>query len=67
MRVESDTEMVVAILHDVIEDSSWTTEKLSDEGFSDEIVEAVENLTKREGESYNDLIARAKLTPLVGA
>jgi len=64
LRLESDTEMIVAILHDVIEDSSWTADQLREEGFSEEIVEAVENLTKRDGEPYGDFIERAKQSPL---
>ena len=64
LRLESDTEMIVAVLHDVVEDSSMTADQLREEGFSDEIVEAVELLTKREGEPYDNVIERAKLTPL---
>ena len=40
LRLESDTEMIVAVLHDVIEDSSITADQLREKGFSDEIVDA---------------------------
>ena len=64
MSLDSESEMIVGILHDVIEDSAWTAEQLREEGFSEEIIEALDCLTKREGESYEDFIDRAKLTPL---
>jgi len=64
MSLDSESEMIVGILHDVIEDSAWTAEQLREEGFSEEIIEALDCLTKREGESYEDFIDRAMLTPL---
>ncbi len=59
-RLHHERDMIVAILHDVIEDTEWTLHELKKEGFSDEVVDAVNALTRRTGESYWDLIARAK-------
>lgn len=58
MRVNSEIEKIVAILHDVVEDSDLTLDDLRNEGFSAEIVEAVDALTKRDGEAYDDYINR---------
>jgi (p)ppGpp synthase/HD superfamily hydrolase len=59
LRVEGEAERLVALLHDVVEDSAaWTLERLRAEGFADEVVEAVDRLTKREGEAYEALIER---------
>lgn len=38
--------MIVAVLHDVIEDSDWTIEKLEEEGFNPKIISALYYLTK---------------------
>ena len=55
---------IVAILHDVIEDTAVTYQDLSAAGFDDEIIGAVEALTKRSGEKRIDAAARAKANPL---
>lgn len=57
-------ERIVALLNDVVEDSPWTLEALRAEGFSETIVAAVDGLTRREGESYEDFIARGATNPL---
>nr|WP_313164285.1 GTP pyrophosphokinase [Sedimentibacter sp.] len=58
MNCESETEKICAILHDVIEDTNITFEDLKRQGFSDEIITALDCLTKRAGESYDDFISR---------
>jgi hypothetical protein len=62
---------ITGILHDVVEDSpdnpgpTYTIEDLRDEqGVAEHILAAVDALTKRPGEEYEDLIARAKQNPL---
>jgi len=60
MSVKSEDEKTVAILHDVVEDSDLTLEDLKNEGFSDEIIRAVDCLTKREGEPYEAHVERAR-------
>jgi len=57
--VDTDTEKIVAILHDVVEDTDWTFEKLAQEGFPQEIIEALKCVTKREGEPYDDFVKRS--------
>jgi len=63
-KVESLEEKTVAMLHDVVEDSDYSFEDLKKEGFSQEIIDAIESLTKREGEEYFDFIKRVKLNHL---
>ena len=48
-RVQTEPEKIVAILHDVIEDTPWTFNRLRAEGFPDEILAALDCVTKREG------------------
>ena len=50
---------IVALLHDTIEDTHVTVERLLKEGFTQEIVDAVLSVTKKEGETYGDFIKRA--------
>lgn len=50
-------EKIVAVLHDVVEDTDVTLENLK-MFFPDEIVDAIETLTHREGENYHDYIMR---------
>jgi hypothetical protein len=43
----------------VVEDSPWTLEQLRAEGFGDDVVGAVDALTHRPDESYEDYLKRA--------
>jgi (p)ppGpp synthase/HD superfamily hydrolase len=59
-KMTTDLERSAALLHDVLEDSNITAEELLAEGIPAEVVEAVQCLTKKEGEEYQDFVARAK-------
>jgi len=59
MRMETVQEMVAAVLHDVVEDSEqWTLHRLKEEGFDKNIIDAVDALTKRAKETYDEFIER---------
>ena len=65
---KSEEEKIVGVLHDVIEDTDWTFEKLAEEGFSDEVIAALRCVTKiSENENYDDFIDRVKKNPLAVA
>ena len=64
MRRKSDEEKMVALLHDTIEDTDVTPEYLLAEGFPQAIVDGVLSVTKREGEGYEEFVARAKRNPV---
>jgi len=49
--------MQIAILHDVVEDTTWTLGALSVYGFSPRVLEALDLLTHKPGVSYEDYIA----------
>ena len=55
---------IVAILHDVVEDTPITYDDLAQAGFNADIIAAVEALTKRPGEKRIDAAVRAKANPL---
>jgi (p)ppGpp synthase/HD superfamily hydrolase len=60
MRCETDEEKIVAILHDVVEDTDWTFEALREEGFTDTIIEALKTVTKHsDDEDYDEFIHRS--------
>ncbi|MEZ4701242.1 MAG: hypothetical protein R2834_12970 [Rhodothermales bacterium] len=56
--------MVVALLHDTVEDSPLTLDDLRVDGFPSHIVEAVDAMTRRPHESYEAFVARAGGDPL---
>jgi len=64
LKMRTETERIVAVLHDVVEDSDWTLEGLREEGFAEEVLTAVDHLTKRPGEEYEDFVRRAVRDPL---
>lgn len=51
-------EYEIALLHDVVEDSSWSLQDLRDVGIHWLVVEAVDAITKRSGEAYTDYLGR---------
>lgn len=59
MRLESNEERIVAILHDVVEDTDWTFDALAAEGFSQNVLAALECVTKRDGEDYEAFVQRS--------
>lgn len=64
VRVKSLEAKIVAVLHDIIEDTDITKEDLLNIGFSYEIVEAIELLSKPKKEDYIHYIRRIKENPL---
>ncbi len=53
-------EKIVGILHDVVEDTPWTLQQLSEEGFAPEIVNGVDAMTRRDKESYDEYMQRVQ-------
>ena len=49
---------IAALLHDVVEDTDVTLEDLRREGFGEDILNAVDCVSKREGEEYEDYLQR---------
>jgi (p)ppGpp synthase/HD superfamily hydrolase len=63
LAVSSERAKIVAMLHDVIEDSHYTAEDLRKQ-FDDEIVDAVVAISKVKGESYEEYLHRVKANSL---
>lgn len=73
LRMKTETERITAVLHDVIEDTYITLEFLAAKGYPPEILDALDHLTRRDGETYdafidrvaeNDLARRVKMADL---
>ncbi len=64
LNVTTPQEQITAVLHDVIEDTEITAEDLLREGFSEEVVQAIQALTKKKGESRLDAAKRTVLNPI---
>ena len=63
IRCESELEKTVGLLHDVVEDTDITFDELRELGFSKEVIQLVDNLTKRVGEEYMDFVKRSASDP----
>ena len=63
-RVTTNDEKIVAALHDVVEDTPVTLAYLRSLGFEEHIVEAVDAITKRQGEALDESMARVLANPL---
>jgi (p)ppGpp synthase/HD superfamily hydrolase len=63
--VSDDDGKLVAWLHDVVEKSPrWSLGELRSEGFPENVVEAVDAMSKRDGEDYLDFVRRSVRNPL---
>lgn len=60
----SDEERIAALLHDVIEDAGLKIEALRAMGYSEDVLQALDGLTKREGEDYESFVQRAATHPI---
>ncbi|MFJ2490754.1 HD domain-containing protein [Pseudomonas iridis] len=64
LRMTTLEERIVAVLHDVVEDCAISLDDLRKEGFSEEVLSAIESVTKVPGESYEDFVERAAQNPI---
>jgi GTP diphosphokinase / guanosine-3',5'-bis(diphosphate) 3'-diphosphatase len=60
----TDEQKIVAVLHDVIEDTYVQEQQLRENGFSEDIINAIKSVTKIEGESRMDAAKRTKLNAI---
>ena len=58
---------VVALLHDVVEDTHYTLEDLASMGFSRQVLDAIGLMTHADGVPYMDYVAKIKENPIARA
>ncbi len=63
-QMETEDEICVALLHDVVEDTDWTLEDLRAAGFNECVLEAVGLMTHDPKVPYMDYVAALKSNPI---
>ena len=61
---DTQEEKAVALLHDVLEDSPYTAEELILAGLPETVVTAVQVLTKKKGQDYQQYLELVKSNPI---
>lgn len=62
--VNSEAEVCVALLHDVVEDTDITFDDLIAQGFGDDIVDALRLMTHNDNTPYFDYVRKIKENPI---
>jgi (p)ppGpp synthase/HD superfamily hydrolase len=55
---------IVAVLHDVVEDTPLTLEELRAHGFDEAVISGVDAISKRDGEIFFDYVRRCSANPI---
>jgi hypothetical protein len=66
-RVQEPAAQVVAVLHDVVEDTRTTLDDLRAAGFTDEVLDALRLVTHDKAEPYADYVVRCMANPIARA
>ena len=66
-QMKDEDTTIVALLHDVIEDTDYTFADLEAMGFEEKIIEALKLMTHEEGVPYMDYVAKIKENPIAKA
>ena len=66
-QMQDESTTIVALLHDIIEDTDCTIEMLSEMGFSKEITDAVALMTHADGVDYMDYVREIAKNPIAKA
>ena len=63
-QMEDEISTVVALLHDVVEDSKYTLADLVERGFSEPVIKSLDLLTHRSSDSYMEYIEKLSIDPV---
>ena len=66
-QMKDEATTIVALLHDVVEDTDYTIEDLRKMGFSEEVLEAITLMTHAPEVPYMDYVARIKTNSIARA
>lgn len=66
-QMQDEDSTIVALLHDVVEDTDMTIEDLRDMGFSERVCDAISLMTHRDGVPYMEYVASIKQNPIAKA
>lgn len=63
-QMDDEDSTIVALLHDVAEDTIYDIDYIREQGYNDNVVEALELMTHKEGVPYMDYVRKIKENPL---
>ena len=63
-QMEDEDTTIVALLHDVVEDTSYTLADLAEFGFSPKVIEAIRLMTHEKGMPYMHYVAKIRENPI---
>ena len=63
-QMETEETTIVALLHDLVEDTAYTVEDLADMGFSKAVTDAIALMTHTKNIEYMDYVRRIKENPI---
>lgn len=66
-QMQDEDTTVVALLHDVVEDTDYTIEDIAALGFSERVIAAIALMTHAENVPYMDYVAKIKKNPIAKA
>ena len=66
-QMETEETTIVALLHDVVEDTDYTLKDLTDMGFGESVIEALSLLTHDDEVEYMDYVRAIKENPIATA
>lgn len=64
LHLEGEAAQMAGILHDLVEDTDYAFDDLRALGYAEELLQALDCLTRRPEESYEQFIERASANPL---
>ena len=64
LKMDTEEARIVAVLHDVVEDTEVTLDDLRREGFSESVIENIQLLTHEDDTPYEEYVERIKPHPL---
>lgn len=66
-QMQTEQTVIVALLHDVVEDADFTIEDLKNKGFDKEVCDAIELMTHADGVDYLDYVRAIRENPIAKA
>ncbi len=66
-QMDTEEKVIVALLHDVVEDTDYSLKDLENMGFPEPVIQALALLTHEKGVPYMDYVARIKGNPIASA
>lgn len=66
-QMKDEDTTIVALLHDVVEDTDYTIDDLCSKGFNDKVIEAIKLMTHDPEVPYMEYVAQIKKNPIAKA